>query len=151
MSKLVTQEELEKVAYGDLLKKFKELGVESAWVPGSKKKDMIKNALDKLVIVKKMIDVGLDQEAIESQLELAEQKKAEDKLKEKVAKEKEKEDAEQAVVKEIFEKKMDLPTLHKVLKNIDANLNGGASTHREILLKKRNVIQTLIDEAEGED
>lgn len=84
----VSEELLSKVHYGKLLKTFTNLGVESAWKAGGKKKDMIKDALNKLKLIE-TIDPELTKEEIDAKVEQlevieAEEVKAQEQKKEAV-------------------------------------------------------------------
>jgi hypothetical protein len=64
-----TVENLSELNYGDLKENFENLGVESAWKPGTKAKTMIKNALSKLDIIKKMDTSEKTKEEVDTEVE----------------------------------------------------------------------------------
>jgi DNA-binding transcriptional regulator GbsR (MarR family) len=137
----ITYESLSEVAYGDLLATFKELGVESAWKPGKKKSDMIQNALGQLTVIKQGLAEGKSQEEIDQSLEV--QKTIQEEAPQKA---KEEEEAKDKVKEEIVSKDLSKEQIEAAIKNIDANLKGGASTHRLILLAKRKALQEQLAE-----
>jgi hypothetical protein len=73
----VDEKNLSELPYGKLKETFTDLGVESAWKPGTKAKVMIKNALDKLGIIKKMDITTESKEEIEKTVEEIQVKEAE--------------------------------------------------------------------------
>jgi hypothetical protein len=77
---IITAETLEAISYGDLQAKFKELGIGSAWKPGSKKAIMIEGAIVMLAELKVARSEGKAPEAVQADKALAqaEQEKADE-------------------------------------------------------------------------
>ena len=77
---IITTETLEAISYGDLQAKFKDLGIDSAWKPGSKKAIMIEGAIAKLAELKAAKAQGKTPEQVDEDKALAqaEQEKADE-------------------------------------------------------------------------
>jgi len=81
----VTATSLGKVHYGKLKETFEELGIGSVFVPGGKKADMIKAALEKLAVIKELEDKDTPEEKMEEKIEEKEAEIAEEKVAEEKA------------------------------------------------------------------
>ena len=146
-NEVVTKQELNEVKYGDLLAKFTELGIEEAWTPGKKKLDMIDKAIEKLNIKRSLEEKGLEGKEIEKELEVIEQAKVEAGKAEALANAIAEEEKDKQMVVEIEEIKLTKEQIESNIKNIDANLRGGVAAHRNILLKKRDVLEDLLNKS----
>lgn len=142
--KIITEQSLSEIKYSDLKKKFEELGVSSAWKPGTKKIEMIKVAIEKLKKIKILQEKGLDKDQVEKALENAEEKKDELKLAEEAKKAKEAEEAEKASFEKLKKKELSKETIEKNLQNIEKNLICCSELHRNILLKKKEELSALL-------
>ena len=69
IKKTITEQELSEVKYQDLLATFKSLGVEDAWRPGKKRTTMIKDAIEKLNIVRSLEDKGISEAEVTEEVE----------------------------------------------------------------------------------
>lgn len=145
-----TLESLKQVKYQDLKETFTILGVPEAWKPGSKASKMIADALEKLAIIRDLKTKGLEGE----QLEAAKQKQLE--INESNVNDAIEEEAEQAIQKIESEKKsykeevesmnLSKDQIENALVNINLNLKQGLPTHRAILLKKKAVLEEILNE-----
>ena len=147
MSKIkrISEQELSKVKYGDLLAKFTELGVKEAWRPGKKKTAMIKFAIEKLDLMRSLENRGLNQDEIIEEVKNIEVKKEEIKVKEAVEAA-EKLEIEDKVVKEtIIKSQYSREQLENNLKNIRLNLLQAIPQQRIMLLKKQETLQSELD------
>lgn len=151
MSNKITKEQLEQVAYKDLLSKFKELGLPEVWKPGKKKAEMIKEALEKLDLVKSLENAGLESQDIEKAVAKVDQQKEQQQRAEELKLAEEKEAAEQKVVEQIVELKLTLPQIQKNLANIEANLKNNVTAQRNTLLLKKAMLMKMIDDKSYQD
>ena len=137
---------LSKLPYGLLKETFEDLGVPSAWQPGGKAKDLIKDALTKLEFAKDLKkDDSLSLEEIQVQIELKDEEekekvkaraKAKAKLDALVKKEKETMIKAEAVVnKEELELK--ISKLNRAILNC-------ISTHKAGLVSKLQVFEKML-------
>lgn len=147
--KNISKEELEKVPYQNLLKKFTELGIKSVWKAGTKKVVLIKAALDKIESINKIISENKDikEEDIEKKLELEEVKDKDLKEEELVTTAKDKADKEKKIIEEETNELNNYSSkqLHEMLLNLNHNLNHGLEVHRDILLKKHSILKDFIE------
>lgn len=165
-----TEESLNAVKYQDLLATFTKLGVPEAWKGGEAKEKMIKKALEKLALIKKLVQEGNKEEDIPAILVAREEKKKTvveglketasnmvEQVKEALSSKDNEENTDEAkeeAVKEApkdtsVQDKIEAMNLTKVqlessLNNINVNLKKGIPTHREILVAKKNAIETLL-------
>lgn len=136
---------LEKFKYHELKEELEKLGVNKAFKPGKTKEAIIKEAISQLAILKNLKKEGA--EGTEKQLEKIRAKQIEE------AKEKEKEvkkiteSKKEKSLSNLKKKKFSLDILKRNLQVIDANLINGKGEQRLILLKKREEIVALIEEA----
>ena len=171
--KKVTKEDLEKVAYKDLLSTFTELGIPEAWKPGTKGSAMIENALSLLDTIKslentdtKVIEEVLENSTpveetlidttdvikdlavkIEEQKEVAQEEAVIQVQEEAIEKEK----TEKEVLKDsIVAMNLSKEVVEKNIKNIKAALNLGIEAQRSILLTKKEILQDILDEDDFE-
>ena len=132
--------------YGEPLKKeLAKFGAEKAWKPGRKKADVIKDGLEKIALIKQLLEDGKSKEEIDAALEEKEVKKIEKSkeglIKEALEKEKAFKAKQTAEIKKDFSKDV----LEKKIKNIDANLKQATIEQREMLVEKRKILQELLD------
>lgn len=142
--KITTAEELSKVKYGDLLAKFEELGVKSAWKAGKKKKVMIEDAIERLKIKSELEANGKksEEENVEKVIEDKKEEVAKEVAAEKeVAKAKVQEDK-----KNVQSSNLTQEQIKENIKRIDANLShNSVEAQRPILLRKRQWLSELLE------
>ncbi len=136
---------LEGSGYGEPLKEqLAKFGVGQAWKPGRKKADIIKEALEKISMVKSLIDKGMTQSEIDEHFYKKDELKKEELKKElvkksieeaKLLKEKEKQEAQKDYSKEDLEKR---------IKNIEGNLKGATEHQRVLLFEKKAIFEKLL-------
>mgnify|MGYP003119336736 CR=1 FL=1 len=144
-TKIISEQELSQVKYGDLLAKFTELGVKEAWKPGKKKTAMIKLAIEKLDLMRSLEDRGLNQEEITEEIKNIEVIKEEIKVKDAVEAVKKQEKQDKIVKETIVKSKYSREILEKNLKNIKLNLLQAIPQQREMLVKKQEALQAELD------
>ena len=149
MSQKINQEYLEALKYGDFKKEFEKLGISAVWKPGTKKAEMVQDALRQLKKLKELKAEGTKEEDLEKEAE-----KQAAKLKEKEEKaafelEKKRKKAERKANKEalvkVEKKEHSIETLEKALRNTNANLgNAPSNSARQVLLNKKQQIMNLL-------
>ena len=145
IKKTITEQELSEVKYQDLLATFKSLGVEDAWRPGKKRTTMIKDAIEKLNIVRSLEDKGISEAEVTEERFKIEDAKEQAKQVEaaKAIENQEKADKkqEQTIIKSKYTKEQ----LEVNLRNIKLNLLQCIPSQRITLIKKQAVLQNLLD------
>lgn len=145
MSVEITKEVLDEVSYKDLQAKFLELGLTDVWKPGKKKDAMIQEALDKLKLVKSFENAGLAPEEVKAAVENVEQAQEAALQAEKVLEEESQEASNQIELEEAVELQLTLAQIEQNLATIEANLKNNIPAQRNILLKKKAMLQAMID------
>ena len=145
IKKTITEQELSEVKYQDLLATFKSLGVEDAWKPGRKKTTMIKDAIEKLNIVRSLEDKGISQDDVKEERLKIEDAKEQAKQVEVAKAIEDQEKADQLQKKTIIKSKYTKEQLEVNLRNIKLNLLQAIPSQRTMLIKKQEVLQNLLD------
>lgn len=133
------------IKYGDFQKEFEKLGIPSVWQPGTKKADMIQEAIKQLATLKNIQKENVSDEEAQKILEIENQKRLEKEAKlkeeERLAKEAKKQKEAEKEHKKVKKANVSKDTLLTNLANIDANLkNNPSESVRLILLKKKEAI-----------
>lgn len=145
IKKTITEQELSEVKYHDLLATFKSLGVEDAWRAGKKKTTMIKDAIEKLNIVRSLEDKGISQDDVKEERLKIEDAKEQAKQVEVAKAIEDQEKADQLQKKTIIKSKYTKEQLEVNLRNIKLNLLQAIPSQRTMLIKKQEVLQSLLD------
>lgn len=145
-NKIITQEELSEVKYGDLLEKFTELGIPEVWKRGKKKISMIESAIEKLKIKSNLESQGLQQDEVEKELKEIELKKEKAVQDAQLQKAIEAEEKDKQIVKQVVESKLTKEQIEYNLDNIRKNLINVIPTHRIVLLKKQELLEKMLSE-----
>ena len=145
IKKTITEQELSEVKYQDLLATFKSLGVEDAWRPGKKKTTMIKDAIEKLNIVRSLEDKGIAEADVKEERLKIEDAKEQAKQVEVAKAIEDQEKADQLQKKTIIKSKYTKEQLEVNLRNIKLNLLQAIPSQRTMLIKKQEVLQNLLD------
>ena len=145
IKKTITEQELSEVKYQDLLATFKSLGVEDSWKPGKKKTAMIKDAIEKLNIVRSLEDKGISEDKITEERLKIEDAKEQAKQVEVAKAIEDQEKADQLQKKTIIKSKYTKEQLEVNLRNIKLNLLQAIPSQRTMLIKKQEVLQNLLD------
>ena len=145
IKKTITEQELSEVKYHDLLATFKSLGVEDAWRAGKKKTTMIKDAIEKLNIVRSLEDKGISQDDVKEERLKIEDAKEQAKQVEVAKAIEDQEKADQLQKKTIIKSKYTKEQLEVNLRNIKLNLLQAIPSQRTMLIKKQEVLQNLLD------
>ena len=145
IKKTITEQELSEVKYQDLLATFKSLGVEDAWKPGRKKTTMIKDAIEKLNIVRSLEDKGIAEADVKEERLKIEDAKEQAKQVEVAKAIEDQEKADQLQKKTIIKSKYTKEQLEVNLRNIKLNLLQAIPSQRTMLIKKQEVLQNLLD------
>jgi len=146
-TKIETYESLSEIDYHLLKEKFETLGVKEAWKPGTKKKDMIKTALEKLKLVQSLKDSGLEGEELKEAVKEKEEVIQGIKQKEEVKKAEIQEAQEKEVVKELESKEYSQEVIQDNLDRINLALKKCIPTHRTILIKKKELLEKQLIKA----
>lgn len=148
--KLITRDELKAIPYGDALKeKFEELGIGEVWKPGSKKDVMITKALEKLALLKSFINTGLTKEEAEAEVERKELRKKEIKQLSDQSKVLIQDKKKVEELKDVQKKELSEEQIIANLENININLGNNIPSQRNILLKKKEALLTLLEEVQN--
>lgn len=139
-----TEESLMAVEYKNLLATFDHLGVKDAWKPGSKKADMVKNALEKLNVVKAFTNAGKSDKEIKEALDNIDENKAKIKAAEDLKAAEEEEVKQTKVVKSLEDMELSKEEIEKNLELIGRNLKGGVPKQRAVLLNKKNILLKML-------
>ena len=142
--KIISKEELSKVKYGELLKKFTELGIPEVWKSGSKKMVMIDKAIDKLKIKTNLESLGLEDAEVSKELEVIVENKIKADLAKEVEVAKQVEIKDKAETKQIQNSGLTKEQVEYNLRNIKLNLKNGIESHRIVLLKKQTDLELLL-------
>ena len=145
IKKTITEQELSEVKYHDLLATFKSLGVEDAWRAGKKKTTMIKDAIEKLNIVRSLEDKGIAEADVKEERLKIEDAKEQAKQVEVAKAIEDQEKADQLQKKTIIKSKYTKEQLEVNLRNIKLNLLQAIPSQRTMLIKKQEVLQNLLD------
>ena len=138
----MTREELGKVKYHDLKKKFTSLGIGHAFKAGEKKDALIEIALKELEILNKVEKDGKTEEEIVEQIEIVKKEEAEAKAEEESKKEEE--------AKEDLDKKgLSLEQIKEQIDMINLQLCSCPLSHRNILLAKQKILSAKLAELES--
>lgn len=138
----MTREELGKVKYHDLKKKFTSLGIGHAFKAGEKKDALIEIALKELELLNKVEKDGKTEEEIVEQIEIVKKEEAKAKAEEESKKEEE--------AKEDLDKKgLSLDQIKEQIDMIELQLCGCPLSHRNILLAKQKILSAKLVELES--
>tara|TARA_R110002049_G_scaffold222588_2_gene394276 strand:+ start:923 stop:1372 length:450 start_codon:yes stop_codon:yes gene_type:complete len=140
----ITRDELSQVKYGDLLKKFTELGIPEVWKAGTKKIKMIESAIEKLKIKDSLEQLGLNEIEVSQELEVIVKNKIEAKELEVETQVKQQEIKEKQEAKQLAKQQFSKEQIQNQIDTIGKNLINGIPSHRVILLKKRDMLLDLI-------
>ena len=143
--RVITKSELSAVKYGDLLAKFTELGIKEVWTPGKKKTFMIEAAIAKLNTIKSLEEKGLSDDEVEQEVELIESKRAQFKALSEAKEAEQLQARDDAQRESIVSSGYTKEQLELNLKNIKLNLLQSIPQQRDILLKKQQTLQELLD------
>ncbi|AGO49020.1 hypothetical protein Phi13:1_gp009 [Cellulophaga phage phi13:1] len=139
-----TEAELAQIKYHDLIKKFEELGVPEAWKAGTKAKDMIKTAIDKLTIIKQLQDQGVEDSLIKDQadkLYLENIDKADKKnILQNIKKQQIEIKAEKTLKQTMEDLKLSPQEIDKNIAMINSLVKTAENAQRSILLAKLNIL-----------
>lgn len=138
----MTKEELGKVKYHDLKKKFTSLGIGHAFKAGEKKDALIEIALKELELLKKVEKEGKTEEEIIEQIEVVKKEEAEAKAKEEFKKEEEAKD-------DLDKKGLSLEQIKNQIDLIKLQLCNCPLSHRNILIAKQKILLDKLAELES--
>lgn len=150
MSKKIDQSYLEAIKYGDFLEEFKKLGIPDVWKPGSKKADMVQEALKQLAELKTLKEKGVDDKDIvkKQAIEAAKRKEKEDKEKLKLEKEKKKAELKlkKDELKKAEKKEYSVEQIESSLRVTNSALrNRPTDGARQVLLDKKQQLMNMLD------
>lgn len=143
------EKNLSEIPYGKLKETFEALGIPSIWKPGTKSKTMVKNALNKLAIIKSLEEKGVEQGDLESAVEIAEVEQTKDvEATEKKQKAKLKKEDDKVTAKIKSENQFTKEQLEIKIKNTQRFAKDCITTHRGFFNKKLDVLTDML--ANGE-
>ena len=144
-------ETLSNVPYSSLYETFESLGIKECWKPGTKAKVMIKEALDKIAIMKSLETNGKTDDEIKDEAEKEFDKQAEANKSAaedaELIEAKKRKEVELKQINKIKEMKLSPEQIEKNLALIELNLKNGVPAQRNILLNKKKVLLEMLEES----
>lgn len=142
----ITFEYLDAIKYHELHDKLKEIGVGEVWSSRIKKVEVIKNAISKLASLKeiKKQNPDADEEEVQEKLDLLKAKEQED-AEEALIKQEEEYRLEQERLSKLVGKQISKEDIEKNIQILDKNLQNNVPGQRLALLLKRKTLSDLLD------
>lgn len=141
---VVTEEYLNGFKYQDLPKVFEKIGIKEVFKPGTKKAELIAQAVDQASKLKKIKESGAKEEDIATQLEILNQKSSIEKIELEKVELEEKSIKEESNIKALKEKGLSKEDIVKNINIININLKMGIPSQRESLLQKKKYLESLL-------
>ncbi len=142
------KELLENTPYQKLKDILDEQGISKAWKPGTRKADIIANALE---LYKEVKDEARKDALKDQDPETPVEKDPEKAILPPVEPDSETKIIPQYAKSKLIADGLSKEVLEKNLKNIDANLKNNIPSHRAILLAKRQEIEDLLEKLKSQD
>lgn len=144
LPEVITEAYLSNFKYQDLKIVFEKIGIKDVFKGGTKKEELIKEAVDQAAKLKKLKDSGIEDEKLDEQLKILNEESAAEQaelaanlLQESIKEEENK-------VEELKERKLTKEHIEKNIQIIDMNLKMGIPSQRVSLIQKRKQLKALL-------